>query len=99
LQGAVISQRLFKADFGQGDWAEAMSSGWQQFSACRGKDPDIFYPRNEEEAAVAKRICARCIVSEACLQHAIANGERDGIWGGATGRERRRMIRQRRQIA
>ena len=76
-----------------------MRSTWNEFAACRGQDPDIFYPRNEEDAGVAKRICARCVVVEACLEHAILNGERDGVWGGATGRERRRMLRQRRQIA
>jgi WhiB family redox-sensing transcriptional regulator len=93
---------LFDANhgqLGQETGTGSMSNAWQQFAACKGQDPDIFYPRNEEEAAVAKRICARCVVSEACLQHAIANGERDGVWGGASGRERRRMLRQRRQIA
>ena len=36
---------------------------------------------------------------EPCLEYALANRERDGVWGGATERERRRMIRQRRKSA
>ncbi|HEX3426856.1 MAG TPA: WhiB family transcriptional regulator [Acidimicrobiales bacterium] len=72
---------------------------WRQRAACRGVDPDIFYPVSDEEAEEAKAICAGCSVSETCLEYALANRERDGVWGGATERERRRMIRQRRRSA
>ena len=76
-----------------------MNLSWRQRAACRGIDPDIFYPASEEEADEAKAICAQCPVREACLEYALANRERDGVWGGATERERRRMIRQRRKTA
>ena len=76
-----------------------MNLSWRQRAACRGIDPDIFYPASEEEADEAKAICAVCPVREACLEYALANRERDGVWGGATERERRRMIRQRRKSA
>ena len=76
-----------------------MNLSWRQRAACRGIDPDIFYPASEEEADEAKAICAQCPVREACLEYALANRERDGVWGGATERERRRMIRQRRKSA
>jgi WhiB family redox-sensing transcriptional regulator len=72
---------------------------WRQHAACRGVDPDIFYPISEEEAEEAKAICASCAVCETCLEYALGNRERDGVWGGATERERRRMIRQRRRSA
>lgn len=72
---------------------------WRQKGACRGLDPAIFYPVQEEEADVAKAICATCPVQEACLEYALANRERDGVWGGTTGKERRRIIRQRRRTA
>ncbi|MDQ6617914.1 MAG: WhiB family transcriptional regulator [Actinomycetota bacterium] len=72
---------------------------WRQHAACRGVDPDIFYPISEEEADEAKAICASCTVCETCLEYALTNRERDGVWGGATERERRRMIRQRRRSA
>ncbi len=72
---------------------------WRQHAACRGVDPDIFYPVSEEDAEEAKAICASCAVGETCLEYALANRERDGVWGGATERERRRLIRQRRRSA
>jgi len=76
-----------------------MNVSWRQHAACRGADPDIFYPSSDEEAEEAKAICATCPVRQACLEHALANRERDGVWGGATERERRRLIRQRRKSA
>ena len=76
-----------------------MNLTWRQHAACRGADPDIFYPSSDEEAEEAKAICATCPVRQACLEHALANRERDGVWGGATERERRRLIRQRRKSA
>ena len=74
-----------------------MSSSWRQRAACRGVNPDVFYPASDEDAEPAKAICNACPVRQACLEHALATRERDGIWGGATERERRRIIRQRRQ--
>lgn len=76
-----------------------MNLTWRQHGACRGVNPDIFYPATDEEAEPAKAICAVCPVREPCLEYALANRERDGVWGGATERERRRMIRQRRKSA
>lgn len=74
---------------------------WRALAACTGIDPAIFYPSSEDdsEARAAKRVCAMCDVRDACLEHALLVREKDGIWGGATERERRRMIRQRRRTA
>ena len=72
---------------------------WRQHSACRGLDPEIFYPNTDEEAAAAKAVCGQCVVREMCLEHALGSRERDGVWGGATEKERRRIIRQRRRTA
>jgi WhiB family redox-sensing transcriptional regulator len=76
-----------------------MNLSWRQSAACRGVDPEIFYPASEEEALVAKAVCASCAVREACLEFALASRERDGVWGGATEKDRRRMLRQRRKSA
>jgi WhiB family redox-sensing transcriptional regulator len=81
------------------DVTSPMNLAWRQRAACRGVDPDIFYPVSDEEAEAAKAICAQCLVREACLEYALANRERDGVWGGATERERRRIVRQRRKSA
>lgn len=76
-----------------------MNLSWRQRAACRGVDPDIFYPVTDEEAEEAKAICGECPVRQPCLEYAITNREKDGVWGGATERERRRIIRQRRKTA
>ena len=67
--------------------------------ACRGLDASIFYPDTEDEADVAKAVCAECGVRAACLEYALARREKVGVWGGATERERRRLLRQRRRSA
>ncbi len=72
---------------------------WQNRAACRGIDTEIFFPISDEEAEPAKAVCGACPVREACLEHALADREREGVWGGATERERRRIIRQRRKSA
>lgn len=76
-----------------------MNQAWRQHAACRGVDPEVFYPVTDDEAETPKAICGACTVRHGCLDWALANKERDGIWGGATEKERRRMLRQRRKTA
>lgn len=78
-----------------------MSQSWRQQAACRGLDPSIFYPSSDDEddAEPAKAVCEECPIRQACLEHALTRRERDGVWGGATEKERRRIIRQRRRTA
>jgi WhiB family redox-sensing transcriptional regulator len=76
-----------------------MNLSWRQQAACRGLEPTIFFPATDEEAEVAKAVCDQCGVRQACLEHALGSREREGVWGGATERERRRIIRQRRRTA
>ena len=72
---------------------------WRELGACRGLDPAVFYPDEDDDATEAKSVCAECRVRVACLEYALASREKSGVWGGATERERRRMIRQRRRSA
>jgi WhiB family redox-sensing transcriptional regulator len=78
-----------------------MSGTWRDQARCRGVDPQIFHPPEDDEtgAAEAKAICELCSVREPCLEYAIAAREKDGVWGGMTARERRRLIRARRRSA
>ncbi len=70
---------------------------WWDLGACRGLDAAIFYPEDEAEAQAAKSVCDSCAVKQACLDHALSFREKAGVWGGATERDRRRIIRQRRR--
>ena len=72
---------------------------WRQFAACRGVDPEVFHPTEEDDPSRAQAICAECPVREICLEHALAVREKHGVWGGLTERERRRVLRQRRRSA
>jgi WhiB family redox-sensing transcriptional regulator len=62
---------------------------------CRGTDPDLWFPERGEATSPAKEICASCFVREDCLDYALANGEKFGIWGGKSERERRRIRTER----
>ena len=76
------------------------STRWLEVGRCRGADPELFYPEDDEDEGVeAKAICAICPVREMCLEHAIVNREKIGVWGGYTARERRRLVRQRRRAS
>lgn len=69
--------------------------GWQARANCMGVDPDLFFPERGSSTREAKEVCRGCVVQEDCLEFAIANGEKFGIWGGMSERERRRVRRAR----
>jgi WhiB family redox-sensing transcriptional regulator len=76
-----------------------MKASWRQRAACRGVDADIFYPVSDDGSEEAKAVCASCSVRQACLEYSLAAREREGVWGGLTERERRRIVRQHRKSA
>ena len=76
-----------------------MKASWRQRAACRGVDPNIFYPVSDDDAEEAKAVCSSCPVRQACLEYSLAAREREGVWGGLTERERRRILRQHRKSA
>jgi len=78
-----------------------MNNSWRQMARCRGVDPEVFYPVSDDDDAAdeAKSICALCPVREACLEYALSTREKNGVWGGLTERERRRVLRRRRKTA
>lgn len=79
---------------------------WMRYAACKGVDPNMFFPTTTHQGpggmppAVfepAKRICAECPAIKACRNYALADPSLDGIWGGTTENERRRIRRQTRR--
>jgi WhiB family redox-sensing transcriptional regulator len=63
------------------DWSDAL---------CRHVDGEIFYPGegHADHADAAKAICRRCTLRNVCLEHALANKEKFGVWGGTTPEDR-----------
>jgi WhiB family redox-sensing transcriptional regulator len=68
---------------------------WQERANCLGVDPDLFFPERGASTREAKSVCRGCEVRAECLEYALAHGEKFGIWGGLSERERRRVRRQR----
>ena len=68
---------------------------WQTDALCAQTDPEAFFPEKGGSTRDAKRICTSCEVKGQCLDYALSNDERFGIWGGLSERERRRLRRAR----
>jgi len=67
-------------------------------ASCQGLDPDLFFPERGASLREAKEVCRGCVVRPECLEYALANGEKTGIWGGTSERQRRHL-RQARRVA
>jgi WhiB family redox-sensing transcriptional regulator len=67
---------------------------WQADALCAQTDPEIFFPEKGGSTREAKKICEHCPVRDQCLEYALQNDERFGIWGGLSERERRRLRRR-----
>ena len=67
---------------------------WMDRANCHQVDPDLFFPERGASTREAKEVCRGCVVREDCLEYALANGEKFGIWGGLSERERRRLKRR-----
>jgi WhiB family redox-sensing transcriptional regulator len=65
--------------------------GWQERALCAQTDPEAFFPEKGGSTREAKKDCISCDVRAECLEYALANDERFGIWGGLSERERRRL--------
>jgi WhiB family redox-sensing transcriptional regulator len=74
--------------------SEADEQGWQESALCAETDPEAFFPEKGGSTREAKKICTGCEVRAECLEFALANDERFGIWGGLSERERRRLRRR-----
>lgn len=77
---------------------KAKSMGdWREDAVCIDHGPEMFFPeRHQALAQQAKAVCKTCPVRMECLDEAIANNERFGIWGGMDTLERSKEVRRRR---
>lgn len=68
---------------------------WMADANCLGVDPDLMFPERGASLAPAKDVCRGCEVRSECLAFALDTGEKFGVWGGLSERERRRLRRMR----
>ena len=74
--------------------SEAEHLAWQERALCAQTDPEAFFPEKGGSTREAKKVCMSCEVRVECLDYALAQDERFGIWGGLSERERRRLKRR-----
>jgi len=75
-----------------------IGTDWRENAACADINPDLFFPVGVtgpavSQIAAAKAVCARCVVSSACLDYAITTNQEYGVWGGTSEEERRTLRR------
>lgn len=70
---------------------------WVQDARCRGMDPMKFFPSTSRGVLIAQRECAACPVRQPCLEYALDNHIKFGVWGGMSERSRRVLQRRRRK--
>lgn len=73
-----------------------MDTEWMARGSCRFEPPATFFPSDGVGVEIAKQICASCPVQGECLEYALEHRIDHGVWGGASERQRRRILRKRR---
>lgn len=76
-----------------------MDHDWMRYAACRDHSPARYFPSDGVGVELAKRTCLECCVRANCLEYALALRIDHGVWGGASERERRRILRRRRMLS
>ncbi|MEU2429276.1 MULTISPECIES: WhiB family transcriptional regulator [unclassified Streptomyces] len=66
---------------------------WQENALCAQVGPEFFFPAPGSSTREAKQLCRACEGRVACLEYALANDERFGVWGGMSEKERGRLRR------
>jgi WhiB family transcriptional regulator, redox-sensing transcriptional regulator len=74
-------------------------TGWMALGSCRLYPPATFFPSDGVGVDKARKICAECPVKSECLEHALEHRIEHGVWGGCSERERRRILKRRRDEA
>lgn len=93
----MIAALLALTDVGAQEPAD--DEDWRHRAACVEEDPELFFPLGDTPAAKrqtaeAKFICwSACPVRKECLAWAIDGRHEDGVWGGLSELQRRRLRR------
>ena len=84
------------ADIGIGArYVSWRNNTWMALAKCRDMDPSLFFPSDAGGERAAQRICAVCPMKIPCLEYSLDNRMDEGVWGGTSEKERRRILNQR----
>lgn len=72
---------------------------WRAMAACRDEDPRLFFPGRGQDPRPAKQVCEHCPVRDECLEFALEQQIKFGVFGGTSERERRSLRRARKEAA
>lgn len=75
-----------------------MESPWMNDGNCRNHPPEVFFPSDGVGVTIAQKICSTCPVKEPCLAYALEHRIDHGVWGGTSERQRRRILKHRRNV-
>lgn len=77
---------------GNGALTPRKRPSWMDEAACKNRT-SLFFPGEHAlgEVLTAKSICTDCPVVADCLDYALTFGEKDGVWGGLSAEERKRL--------
>jgi len=73
---------------------------WRSLALCAGHpDRDCWFPDDYSNSAADRAVatCRACPVRAECLDFAINTHQSEGVWGGMTPSQRRRLVRARRK--
>ncbi len=70
-------------------------TAWMARGNCRNYPPATFFPSDGVGVDRARAICKGCPVVTECLEYALAERVEHGVWGGCSERERRRILKRR----
>lgn len=71
-----------------------MVEDWRKEAACRGQDPNLYVPEKKSSRDTThydKTTCNACPVQSQCLDYALSNRAKKGLWGGTTPKQREKM--------
>lgn len=73
------------------------SPAWFQEAVCASVGGDMWFPEPGQNYFLheAQRICRSCPVQVECLEWALAEGEKFGVYGGLTAKQREELLKQR----
>lgn len=73
-------------------WSEGFEP-WISLGACKQSDKEQFFPEKGDSASPAQLVCGSCPVRQHCLDYAMDNDIRFGVWGGLSARQRQKLVK------